>query len=222
MLSNLLKKKSFLKIYKNHNYIFINLYFKINIFLASKNWFKQFFFLFLNINYYLKKCFELGRVSLLLEPYLSNKTCLTVFNKIFETDNILNNSKINDVQFLINKSLLLEEYYQIGIFAAFAVFLAVLIITASYISVSQKPESEKLSTYECGFEPYEDAKNKFDVQFYTVAILFVLFDIEIIVMLPWCLSLATLDILGYWLMIEFLLELGLAFIYAWCVGALDW
>ena len=97
-----------------------------------------------------------------------------------------------------------------------------MIVGASYILVTQKPESEKLSTYECGFEPYEDARNRFDVQFYVVAILFVLFDIEIIVLLPWCLSLSTSSLLGYWSMIEFILELGLGFVYVWNVGALDW
>ena len=127
-----------------------------------------------------------------------------------------------DLWFLVNRPMLVEEYYQIAIFAYFSVFLAVFIVTASYMLATQRPESEKLSTYECGFEPYEDAKNKFDVQFYVVAILFVLFDIEIIVLLPWCLSLSTLTMLGYWSMIEFLLELGLGFVYVWCAGALDW
>ena len=115
-----------------------------------------------------------------------------------------------------------EEYFQIILFAYFGIFLSIVIVGASYILVTQKPESEKLSTYECGFEPYEDARNRFDVQFYVVAILFVLFDIEIIVLLPWCLSLSTSSLLGYWSMIEFILELGLGFVYVWNVGALDW
>lgn len=124
--------------------------------------------------------------------------------------------------FLIKKPLLEEEYFQIKIFLAFSAILACVIILASFLLVTQKPESEKLSTYECGFEPYEDAKNKFDVQFYIVAILFVLFDIEIIILLPWCLSLSTMSLLAYWSVIEFLLELGLGFVYVWCAGALDW
>ena len=119
-------------------------------------------------------------------------------------------------------SQLQEEYFQITLFICFGVILSFVIVGASYILVTQKPEPEKLSTYECGFEPYEDARNRFDVQFYVVAILFVLFDIEIIVLLPWCLSLSTSSLLSYWSMIEFVLELGLGFIYVWNVGALDW
>ena len=122
----------------------------------------------------------------------------------------------------LSKPLLEEEYFQIRIFIVFSIFLASLIVVLSYLLVTQKPESEKLSTYECGFEPYEDAKNRFDVQFYTVALLFVLFDIEMIILLPWCLSLSSLSALGYWSMLEFLLELGLGFVYVWCIGALDW
>lgn len=129
---------------------------------------------------------------------------------------------ITDSTFYFNTSPLGSEYLQIGIFIGFAIFLSLVIFLASYLLVTQKPESEKLSTYECGFEPYEDAKNRFDVQFYIVAILFVLFDIEIIVLLPWCACLSTVSSLGYWSMVEFLLELGLGFFYVWCVGALDW
>lgn len=129
---------------------------------------------------------------------------------------------INSQSLSIFESLLKEDYFSIHVFMNFAIFLSVLIVFASYFLVTQKPESEKLSTYECGFEPYEDAKNRFDVQFYVIAILFVLFDIEIIVLLPWCLELSTQSMLGYWSMIEFILELGLGFVYVWSVGALDW
>ena len=118
--------------------------------------------------------------------------------------------------------LIFAEYYQMLVFIIFAVFVAIIILAASYFLVTQYPESEKLSTYECGFEPYEDTKSKFNVQFYVVAILFVLFDIEIILLLPWCLNYSNLGLLGQWSMIEFLLELGLGFLYVWCVSALDW
>jgi NADH-quinone oxidoreductase subunit A len=86
----------------------------------------------------------------------------------------------------------------------------------------QNPDTEKLSSYECGFEPYEDARNIFDVKFYIVAILFILFDIEAMFLLPWCLSLSQLSTLGFWSMIDFVLELGVGFIYVWYVGALEW
>ena len=87
---------------------------------------------------------------------------------------------------------------------------------------SQKPESEKLSSYECGFEPYEDTKHRFDVKFCLVAILFILFDIEVVFILPWSISLSQLNLLGFWSMIDFLLELGIGFIYVWKMNALEW
>lgn len=123
---------------------------------------------------------------------------------------------------LTNVSAMKEEYLTIFIFVCFGIFLSILLIMLSYFLVSQSPETEKLSTYECGFEPYEDARNKFNVRFYIIAILFILFDIEIIFFLPWCVSISQLNLIGFWSMIEFLFELGIGFIYVWCVGALEW
>lgn len=123
---------------------------------------------------------------------------------------------------IIKTSSLKSEYLNILIYFCFAVFLAVLIVALSYFLVVQSPETEKLSTYECGFEPYGDSRNQFNIRFYVIAILFILFDIEIIFMLPWCCSLSQLNLLSFWSMIEFLLELGIGFIYAWCVGAVEW
>ena len=123
---------------------------------------------------------------------------------------------------LVKYSSIKEEYLGVLLFLLFAIFLAFLIITLSYFLVVQSPETEKLSTYECGFEPYEDSRNRFNVKFYIVAILFILFDIEIIFMLPWCISLSQLNILSFWTMIEFLTELGIGFFYVWCAGSLEW
>lgn len=131
---------------------------------------------------------------------------------------LLDPSHIN----LLKSSPMKEEYLGILCFIVFAVLLAFLIVTLSYFFVIQNPETEKLSTYECGFEPYEDARNKFNVKFYVVAILFILFDIEIIFLLPWCISLSQLNILGFWSMIEFLVELGVGFLYIWSAGSLEW
>jgi len=122
----------------------------------------------------------------------------------------------------VNASAMKEEYLTIFVFICFGIFLSLLLIVLSYFLVTQNPETEKLSTYECGFEPYEDARNKFNVRFYIIAILFILFDIEIIFFLPWCVSISQLNLLGFWSMIEFLFELGIGFIYVWCVGALEW
>lgn len=125
-------------------------------------------------------------------------------------------------QFSFNNSVFKEEYLGILIFLTVAILLASVIAILSYTLTSQKPESEKLSSYECGFEPYEDTRNKFDVKFCLVAILFILFDIEVVFLLPWCVSLSQLNLLGFWSVIDFLLELGIGFVYVWKLQALEW
>nr|YP_011008380.1 NADH dehydrogenase subunit 3 [Sporochnus bolleanus]WBP70351.1 NADH dehydrogenase subunit 3 [Sporochnus bolleanus] len=117
---------------------------------------------------------------------------------------------------------LLKEYYPVLIFFGFSLGLAFLIFGASYSLAISEADSEKLSSYECGFDPYEDARNAFDVRFYLVAILFLLFDIETVFLFPWAASLGQLPSIGYWSMMDFLLELVIGFIYAWQVGSLDW
>jgi len=126
--------------------------------------------------------------------------------------------------FFFNKLeiLLYCDYVVILIFFSTAVLISLIIIILSYLLVVQNPETEKLSSYECGFEPYEDARNVFDVKFYLVAILFIVFDVETMFLLPWTVSLANLNILGFWAMIDFIIELGVGFIYVWYIGALDW
>ena len=124
--------------------------------------------------------------------------------------------------FHLNESLFYNEYIVIVIFLFVAIVLSVVIVSFSYILAIQNPETEKLSTYECGFEPYEDARNIFDIKFYIIAILFILFDIETMFLLPWSISLSQLNLLGFWSMIDFIIELGVGFIYIWCVGALEW
>lgn len=124
--------------------------------------------------------------------------------------------------FSFNFSVFKEEYLGILIFLVIAIVLSLVIAGLSYSLISQNPESEKLSSYECGFEPYEDTRNKFDIKFCLVAILFILFDIEVIFLLPWSISLSQLNLLGFWSVIDFLLELGIGFIYAWKLEALDW
>ena len=134
----------------------------------------------------------------------------------------LNSIELNIEQFSFNISLFKEEYLGIFIFVLVAVLLSLVIAGLSYTLTSQKPESEKLSSYECGFEPYEDTRNKFDVKFCLVAILFILFDIEVVFLLPWSITLSQLNLLGFWSMVDFLLELGIGFIYVWKLEALDW
>lgn len=124
--------------------------------------------------------------------------------------------------FIFNESLFKNEYLGILLFFIIAVFLSIIILVASYLLVNQRPELEKLSAYECGFEPYEDTRHKFEVKFCLIAILFVIFDIEIMFLLPWCISISQLNLLGFWSMIDFLLELGIGFIYVWYINALEW
>lgn len=121
----------------------------------------------------------------------------------------------------LNDSLFYNEYLVILIFISIAVLLSIIIIFFSYVFVVQNPETEKLSSYECGFEPYEDARHTFDVKFYLVAILFIVFDIETMFLIPWTNVLAQLDIVGFWSMIDFMFELGVGYVYIYCVGALD-
>jgi NADH-quinone oxidoreductase subunit A len=123
---------------------------------------------------------------------------------------------------LVENSLIKKNYLNIFVYLLFAIVLTILIIGASYFLAKQNPDAEKLSAYECGFEPYENARHTFDVKFCVIAILFIIFDIEIMFLLPWCISISKLDMLSYWSMIDFLIELGVGFFYVWYVKALDW
>ena len=131
---------------------------------------------------------------------------------------------INQIEMilLLDNSLIKKEYLTLLIFLLFAIILTILIISASYFLARQNPESEKLSAYECGFEPYEDTRHTFDIKFCVIAILFIIFDIEIMFLIPWCVSISKLNLLGFWSMIDFLIELGVGFFYVWYVKALDW
>ena len=126
------------------------------------------------------------------------------------------------IMLLLDNSLIKKDYLILFIFLLFAIVLTVLIIGASYFLARQNPELEKLSAYECGFEPYEDTRHTFDIKFCVIAILFLVFDIEIMFLIPWCISVSKLDLLGFWSMIDFLIELGVGFFYVWYVKALDW
>jgi NADH-quinone oxidoreductase subunit A len=127
-----------------------------------------------------------------------------------------------EIMVFLDNSLIKKAYLIIFIYLLFAIVLTAIIISASYFLAKQNPDSEKLSAYECGFEPYEDARHTFDVKFCVIAILFIIFDIEIMFLIPWCISVSKLDLLSFWSMIDFLIELGVGFFYVWYVKALDW
>ena len=123
---------------------------------------------------------------------------------------------------MFDMSLFYNESIKIGILLIFSIFLASLIILLSYTFSISNPDVEKVSAYECGFDPYEDARNVFDVRFYLIAILFIIFDLEAVYFFPWSISLCLLNGEGLWGMMDFILELLIGFIYAWEAGALNW
>ncbi len=117
---------------------------------------------------------------------------------------------------------LLAGYLPILVFLAIAIAIAVMIVMASYMIARQKPDTEKLSAYECGFDVFGDARKQFDVRFYLVAILFIIFDLEVAFLFPWAVSLGAIGIFGFWSMMVFLAILTIGFIYEWRKGALEW
>ena len=116
----------------------------------------------------------------------------------------------------------LKDYLSIIIFLFIAFGLSVGFIVLNFLFSPKNPDPEKLSAYECGFEAFGDSRMEFDVRFYLVAILFIIFDLEIAFLFPWAISLGNLGPLGFWSMMVFLLILTIGFIYEWKKGALDW
>ncbi|MCW8915472.1 MAG: NADH-quinone oxidoreductase subunit A [Magnetovibrio sp.] len=117
---------------------------------------------------------------------------------------------------------LLLDYFPVLVFLGIAGAMAVFMIAASWIIGRQKPDPEKDSAYECGFEAFEDARIKFDVRFYLVAILFIIFDLEVAFLFPWAANLGAIGVFGFWSMMIFLGVLTIGFIYEWKKGALEW
>ncbi len=117
---------------------------------------------------------------------------------------------------------LLREYLPILIFLGIAIGLSGALVVASWIIARQKPYADKLSAYECGFDAFGDARGRFDVRFYLVAILFIIFDLEVAFMFPWVVALGEIGAYGYWSMVVFLGILTVGFIYEWRKGALEW
>ena len=117
---------------------------------------------------------------------------------------------------------LLKEYLPILIFLGLAFGLVCAMLGGSYLIARQNPNSEKLSPFECGFAPFDDARGQFDVRFYLVAILFIIFDLEVAFLFPWAASLGEIGIFGFWSMMLVLGVLTVGFIYEWRKGALEW
>ena len=116
----------------------------------------------------------------------------------------------------------LQDYLSIIIFFFISIGLSIGFIALNFLLSPKKPDPEKLSAYECGFEAFSDSRMEFDVRFYLVAILFIIFDLEIAFLFPWAVSFGNLGPLGFWSMMIFLFILTVGFIYEWKKGALDW
>jgi NADH-quinone oxidoreductase subunit A len=119
-------------------------------------------------------------------------------------------------------SALLQDYLPLVVFIAVALGLGMVLLIAPFLVAFKNPDPEKMSAYECGFNAFDDARMKFDVRFYLVAILFIIFDLEVAFLFPWAVSFGKLGVYGFWSMMVFLAVLTIGFIYEWKKGALEW
>ncbi|MEQ8266733.1 MAG: NADH-quinone oxidoreductase subunit A [Parvibaculum sp.] len=117
---------------------------------------------------------------------------------------------------------LLLEYLPILIFMGLSLVVGLALLIAPFVVAPSKPDPEKLAAYECGFDAFDDARMKFDVKYYLVAILFIIFDLEVAFLFPWAVSLGDIGVFGFWSMIVFLGVLTIGFTYEWRKGALEW
>ncbi|HKD30877.1 MAG TPA: NADH-quinone oxidoreductase subunit A [Xanthobacteraceae bacterium] len=116
----------------------------------------------------------------------------------------------------------LQEYLPLMIFMGISLAIGILLLVAPFVVAYRQPDPEKLSAYECGFNAFDDARMKFDVRFYLVAIIFIIFDLEVAFLFPWAITFGQLGALGFWSMMVFLAVLTVGFIYEWKKGALEW
>ena len=117
---------------------------------------------------------------------------------------------------------ILQNYLPLVVFIGVASLIGIVLLIAPFVVAFQQPDPEKLSAYECGFNAFDDARMKFDVRFYLVAILFIIFDLEVAFLFPWAVAFGELGWFGFWSMMGFLGLLTIGFIYEWKKGALEW
>ena len=117
---------------------------------------------------------------------------------------------------------ILQHYLPLVVFIGVAGLIGLALLIAPFLLAFQQPDPEKLSAYECGFNAFDDARMKFDVRFYLVAILFIIFDLEVAFLFPWAVTLGEIGLFGFWSMMLFLGVLTVGFIYEWRKGALEW
>ncbi|MDP6591434.1 MAG: NADH-quinone oxidoreductase subunit A [Alphaproteobacteria bacterium] len=123
---------------------------------------------------------------------------------------------------MIASQSFLFEYLPILIFFGIAAVMSIAMVVGSYFVAPQNPDADKVSAYECGFDAFDDARGRFDVRFYLVAILFIIFDLEVAFLFPWAVSFKDIGLYGFWSMVVFLGILTIGFIYEWKKGALEW
>jgi NADH-quinone oxidoreductase subunit A len=123
---------------------------------------------------------------------------------------------------MVAMSGLLQDYLPLVVFVGIALVIGLVLLIAPFIVAYKQPDPEKLSAYECGFNAFDDARMKFDVRFYLVAILFIIFDLEVAFLFPWAVAFSRLGWFGFWSMMVFLAVLTVGFIYEWRKGALEW
>jgi NADH:ubiquinone oxidoreductase subunit 3 (subunit A) len=114
------------------------------------------------------------------------------------------------------------EYIGVLVYFVIASILALALLILPFITATRRVDPEKISAYECGFDPFDDARGRFDIQFYLVAILFIIFDLEVTFLFPWAVVLNKVGLFGFWTMMVFLIVLTIGFVYEWRKGALDW
>ncbi len=119
-------------------------------------------------------------------------------------------------------SPLLLDYLPLAVFLGVALFIGVALMVAPFLVAVRNPDPEKVSAYECGFNAFDDARMKFDVRFYLVSILFIIFDLEVAFLFPWAVAFGDIGAFGFWSMVAFLGVLTVGFIYEWKKGALEW
>ena len=117
---------------------------------------------------------------------------------------------------------LLQDYLPLAIFIGIAFAICTILLVVPFVISVHKPDPEKVSTYECGFDAFDDARMKFDVRFYLVSLLFIIFDLEVVFLFPWAVAFKDVGALGFWSMLVFLAVLTIGFVYEWRKGALEW
>lgn len=117
---------------------------------------------------------------------------------------------------------LVTDYLPLVIFIAISAVIGLALLVAPFLLAYKKPDAEKLSAYECGFNAFDDARMKFDVRFYLVSLLFIIFDLEVAFLFPWAIAFKEVGLFGFWSMMTFLGVLTIGFVYEWKKGALEW